>query len=605
MNVDEIEPGQAVVPRPEEEEDDEDDEEEDRVEENDGLYDGGVAEPVERPSERRSAIEADIVLFFSCSDPLVEFRDHPILKPGIVVQIGLDKNTKLGTVFERFVEFCNEKRGASKVVALKDLEFSHSELLSPHDKAEDAALMKNDRITVRAESSKQRQADMNLRRLQRDIDRNFFIHLRSMLPIGGVATRYADVELDCQGVVVDESGTVQRLITTGLQCHAGIVSKRCPWLGRMIASARHEQDRRSVVSVDATPNGQDSTQHTKIPPAILKGSEDEDEIEPMNVHNISIRPNHMEAAEIEIDDDDDLVSFDEENQQEAHNVRNEMDDSSVASDLEVNRPRLLRVTIPNYGPDAVRILVEYIYTNRVESLGFEAFVKASTKFLLEKVNWESREPTVTFQTALSALLLAEEAALPRLALMCEVAAAQLVGVNTVVDALEACESQKRTTGNELPFLRKAAMEIVLRSSPRGVFSLPTFRQALEERSRTLVPTLLTGTADIMQKLELTRKHSESGSKRDWRAISQDYFSEMDYVDAVAREKERFKNRVERRKSDLRLGPLSVEDELKLFEKPKRKEVSRRRSMKGLIYVVGGTRGRTAAATRRISRVRFA
>jgi hypothetical protein len=62
MNVDEIEQGQERVPRPEEEEDDEDDdEEEDRVEENDGLYDGGVAEPVERPSERRSAIEADIV----------------------------------------------------------------------------------------------------------------------------------------------------------------------------------------------------------------------------------------------------------------------------------------------------------------------------------------------------------------------------------------------------------------------------------------------------------------------------------------------------------------------------------------------------------------
>lgn len=521
------------------------------------------------------------------------------MKPGIVVQIGLDKNTKLGMVFERFVEFCNEKRETSKVVTLKDLEFSHSELLSPHDKAEDAALMKNDRIAVRAESSKQRQSDMNMRRLQRDIDRNFFTHLRSMLPMSQVGARYCDVELDCQGVTVDECGTVQRLLGTGLQCHARIVSKRCPWLGRKIASARHEQDRRSVVSVDATPNGQDAAQSTKSPPAILKESEDEDVMELMNVNNASIRTRRTEVAEIENDDDDDLVSFDENNQQRAHNLGNEIDDSSMVSDLEENRPYVLHVAIPNYGTDAVQILLEYLYTNRVESLGFDAFVKASTKSLLDKVKWERREPKVTFQTALAALSLAEEAALPRLALMCEIAATQLVGINTIVDALEACESQKQATGNELPFLRKAAMEIVLRSAPRGVFSLPTFRQALEERSTTLVPTLLTGTADIMQKLEPTRKHGESGSKRDWRAISQEYFSEMDYVDAVAREKERFKGRVERRKSDLSLGPLSVEDELKLFEKPKRKEESRRRSIKRMLHALGGARGRTVAS-RRIS-----
>lgn len=539
------------------------------------------------------------ILFFSCTEPLAKFPDHPILKPGIIVQVGLDKNTKLAMVFERFVEFCNEKRGNSNHMTVKDVEFLHSELLSPQDKAEDAALMKNDRIIVRAESSKQRQADMHMRRLQRDMDRNYFAHMRTLLSMGQFGAMDCDIELDCQGVVVDESGKAQRVLATGLQCHACIVSKRCPWLGRKIASARHEQDRRSVVTVDATSNGRESSQDVKSPPAVFKESEDEDEddMELMNVHNIPIKPRRVGAAEIE-NDDDDLVSFDEDrsNQQDVQ-MGNEIDDSSMASELEENRPPFLRVAIQNYGPDAVRILLEYLYTNRVESLGFEAFIKASTKSLTEKVKWETREPQVTFHTALSALALAEEATLPRLALMCEVAASQLVGVNTIVDALGACESQKQATGNELPFLRKAAMEIVLRTAPRGVFSLPTFRQALEERSKTLVPTLLSGTADILQRLEPKRKHGESGSKRDWRATSQEFFNEMDYADAFAREQERYKRRVERRKSDPSLGPLSAEDERKLFEKPKRKEESRRRSIKRMLHVLGGARGRTVAARR--------
>lgn len=67
MNVDEFEQDQDLMPLPEDDiegeddEADEDDEGEDRIDENDGLYDGGIAEPVAKPSERRSASEADIV----------------------------------------------------------------------------------------------------------------------------------------------------------------------------------------------------------------------------------------------------------------------------------------------------------------------------------------------------------------------------------------------------------------------------------------------------------------------------------------------------------------------------------------------------------------
>lgn len=77
MNEGALEQDRDRMPRPgdedEEDEDEDEGDEEEIVEENDGLYDGGVAEPIDRPEERRSAVEADIVSLITtpCAIPWV------------------------------------------------------------------------------------------------------------------------------------------------------------------------------------------------------------------------------------------------------------------------------------------------------------------------------------------------------------------------------------------------------------------------------------------------------------------------------------------------------------------------------------------------------
>ncbi|EJK46191.1 hypothetical protein THAOC_35150, partial [Thalassiosira oceanica] len=165
-------------------------------------------------------------------------------------------------------------------------------------------------------------------------------------------------------------------------------------------------------------------------------------------------------------------------------------------------PNAVRVPL-DHSPQAVKLLLEYCYTNRVQSLGHEAFVKSS-RFLnsrdvgtaaakqsgpvspFRKHEWpEGGHPTVSLHLALAGIALAEEAHLPRLSLMCEVAASQLVNVKSVVDVLTACSLQQTKTGNRLPMLRKAAMlDCVLGQGPAGVeacYANVHFKKGMEDR----------------------------------------------------------------------------------------------------------------------------
>lgn len=523
-------------------------------------------------------------LYFRCTEHLDEYPDHAILKPNVTVQIGLDKNTKLSTVFERYVQFCGERCAA---VDLADLEFVHSQVLSGSDTAEASALMKNDRISVRADRTRQRQADAAFQKLQKDCDKQYFAQLQGL----GRANhaRYCDTVLDCRGTVLDEAGRVQRVLSTTVKCHAAIVSKRCRWLGRFIEAERlHRQNLEPPV--------------VEMQPQTAKESEDEDAIGVLNIDKVETRPSN-DAAQIENDEEeDDPMDVEQAANASVQSVLNPGEEPSVVGD----DSSLLRVTLEDYPPDAVRILLEYCYTNRVPQLGYDAFVQAcKTKPndrngkgeapcppypVTHPRRWPNRgKPVASFRTTLSALQLAEDASMPRLSLMCEVAAAQLVGTNNVVDAISICETQKQATGNELPVLRKAAMDVVLRSGARGVYALPTFRRALQDRSGYMVPTLLTGTAEAVQKGEKKKK----SHKRDWKTIAFNFFDEMDYSDACAREYERHKYRVER------LGSTVTEEEAKkLFVKPRRKE---KRSLKRMSHhlrlgnrVVGSRRSRRSS-----------
>jgi len=241
----------------------------------------------------------------------------------------------------------------------------------------------------------------------------------------------------------------------------------------------------------------------------------------------------------------------------------------------------------DHPPEAVKLLLEYCYTNRVVPLGRESFERSCKKSDPATTHLPSGPvlpcfpnngtPSVSFPVALAGVVLAEEACLPRFSLMCEVAASQLVSSKAVVEALALCSSQQQRTGNKLPILRKAAMlEHVLGKGPRGVadlYSMPSFARGLDERRDLVVPSLLAGVRESV--LATLGPHPVGGSnggffgwlpgtshhphgngsagsrragKRDLRDMTLRYeFEKQDTLDAAQREKERKRWRDERRK----------------------------------------------------------
>jgi len=404
-------------------------------------------------------------------------EDHPILQPGMTVQIGLDKNTRLAAVMQRYVDVCNQAY-ESYQIQVEELEFCHVSLLQRNDTAEQAALMKHDRIKVRLDQSKNRQADQEATRLQRESDQDYLEQLRSMLFDNG---QNADLVVECQD-------------NSKIKCHQAMIQKRCPWLARQIQSQKNSWQ----------------------PPSLPMEEEDDAVMDRMNQPPHHQVLQHAAAAEIENDDEEQAI----------------------------NNIHVVRL---GHCREAVQILLEFCYTNRVTSLGQQAFelscqTKPDPKKNVGPVppnrRWPPR-PITTFSDALAALVLAEEAELPRLSLMCEVAAAQLITSTTVVTALECCETQKQWTGNPLPRLRKAAMDIVLKSSSH----LPTnFRQSLQDGRQDLVPTLLIGTMEAIDSVDEKKKRRK---REDWQTIALEQFDPIDRQDSLRREQERRKRRKER------------------------------------------------------------
>ncbi len=180
---------------------------------------------------------------------------------------------------------------------------------------------------------------------------------------------------------------------------------------------------------------------------------------------------------------------------------------------------LVWVVLPDHSPQAVKLLLEYCYTNHVPALGEEAFIRASaTASSLDsttsaeadagpvppfrKQDWpDSGIPTVSLHLALAGIALAEEAHMPRLSIMCEIAASQLVDNHNVVDVLSACQIQQQKTGNRLPILRRAAMlDCIMANGSVGIdqlYSGAYFKNKLNERRGLVVPSLLDGCVEIM------------------------------------------------------------------------------------------------------------
>lgn len=213
----------------EEEDDDadDDDDDDDNAIANRGAIDGGIAGEVrdENSIKITRSLKCPLILYFECAQDLDELApSNPMLKQGTTVYIGLDKNTKLEKVFNQYIKFVNSKipkknKGGEDVnilntVKLSDLEFLHCILLDAKETVEASALMKNDRIKVYRERSKERSTKAEVMKQQRDSDRKYFKDLRQLLPNPSPEGMGCDVVLDCRGKILDERGYSQNVLAT-------------------------------------------------------------------------------------------------------------------------------------------------------------------------------------------------------------------------------------------------------------------------------------------------------------------------------------------------------------------------------------------------------
>lgn len=494
----------------------------------------------------------------TCSQPLNFYPDHPILKVGVTVQIGLDKSVKLEKVFQRYVDFCNEQHPAEHL-EICDLEFVHSQVLSPNDTAEAAALMKNDRIFVRPEQEDLRRQDELMHRIQRDSDKEYFQQFRQLLAMqaasGSMSAHpvdcYADVILECRGLLPtgNEQQQIPLSIETIIRAHSFLIKKRCPHLGAIISCAKQKRNCQSIFIV--SDGGK-------------KSESDDDGIEMLQHLNAEKPLDNVQApaaTQIENDDEESMILYAKQS------LTSDNDDDlsfSATHDnqLGADRRKLTTVVIEDHPPDAIKLLLEYCYTNRVVPLGYEAFAQASKSpnesFLppyrknhLGPVPPHSHRPTrwpncgdpvVSFAVALAGIRLAEEFEMHRLSLMCEVAAAQLVDKDSAVNALRECESQSALTGNELPRLRKAALEWILQCCFTGGSAATTVSAGLREHGCFMIPSLFAGILEALKEVEEKKKGKSSsvmsGEKRDWQRMALSYFDQYDQVDRMERERER-------------------------------------------------------------------
>jgi len=512
----------------EEEEDDNDEEDEDEDEEEDEdpaeddeeneddreAIDGGVAGEVfdEQRQKITRALKCPLVLYFECDEDLSDIvPSNPLLLRGATVYVGLDKGSKLSVVFQHYCDFVNSKSPSTKpgsrvYIKPTDLEFMHCTTLDAQHTVEASAMMKNDRIRVVRERSKDRSAKAEMIRLQRESDRKYFKELRSLLPNPSPEGMGSDVILECQGKVKDERGFSQNVLATTVRANSVLIAKRCKWLGQKISTAREDMRKRAEMTI---PSDEVKSESKEAERSSSQSDDEEYDIVPSNPlpagdnnNNNAIAADRVLAAEIEDDEEDDEVDA-------GKSPTNEQASTSHLRDVASSNSVWISL---QHSPQAVKLLLEYCYTNRVQALGQDAFLKAS-KFPnpkdvgalaakesgpvppFRKHEWpDGGAPTVSLHLALAGIALAEEAHMPRFSLMCEVAASKLVDYSNIIDVLAACQTQQQQTGNRLPLLRKAAMLDCVFG--KRYFENPIFKNNMIARKDLVIPSVLDGSIEV-------------------------------------------------------------------------------------------------------------
>eukprot|EP00551_Chaetoceros_affinis_P005298 CAMPEP_0203683902 /NCGR_PEP_ID=MMETSP0090-20130426/47759_1 /ASSEMBLY_ACC=CAM_ASM_001088 /TAXON_ID=426623 /ORGANISM="Chaetoceros affinis, Strain CCMP159" /LENGTH=743 /DNA_ID=CAMNT_0050553059 /DNA_START=95 /DNA_END=2326 /DNA_ORIENTATION=+ len=588
---------------------------------NNDVIDGGVATD-QLPHERST--DCPMVLYFECDESL-----SPSLPANSTVSIGLDKTTKLSAVFERFCHFVSSYKSPGIHIDLNDFEFVHCSILNPSDNVETAALMKDDRIRVQRNQEKERKVEAEWKKEIRHSDRTYFQQMRTLLPDLNPSPLKCDVIFHCEGKIKDEQGYKQEVLSPFVRGHSSMIAKRCTWLAKKIEAAKDSSDQVQLQEqaqlqeqVHLRQHNIDNQNIQNIFP-VYDNDNDSDNNNNNNNNNINIninnsnnnnavpipetdgaypswRPGRLSginidksgntANEVEDDDDDendanytlksgnlsvDCIDFDN-----SENVRSA---SPVIPFFGTSHNNIPKVALM-HPPEAVKLLLEYCYTNRVIPLGYEAFKMAHIPIEESTVQKEMREytgpvepygksswpntgiPTVNLSVALAGIKLAEEAGLSRLSLMCEVAASQLVTSTSLLEALALCEEQHRSSGNQLLYLRKAVMLYhILGHGPRGVndlSSMPSFQRTLKDRSDVVVPSLMMGVFEAIKNELGTDENDNKNDSHNTNSTTH-YYAKLDEDDKIKRESERTRRRKERwnkrsKKSFDPLNPYRIE-----------------------------------------------
>jgi hypothetical protein len=407
--------------------------------------------------------------------------------------------------------------------------------------------MKEDYIKVYRNQVKKRKLEVEWAKEKRDSDRNYFQQIRTLLMKDlNASPLKTDVIFHCTGKITDEHGYKQEVLSPFVRGNTAMIAKRCNWLARRIQNTKEskEMSRRNIMHNMVQDN------HPNV--AMVENNDGNDvvQIPETDGLDISWSLNNNNGGIVVPDVRNLANAVEDEDEDENHLYQNnnkaaDLSQYSRAIGTDGIRPASPIISfvgthacntlhvILMHPPEAVKLLLEYCYTNRVIPLGYKAFHYSFrpidrnliSKGLREysgpippytKATWPNKGlPSINLSVALAGINLAEEAKLSRLSLMCEIAASQLVASASVLQALALCEEQRRRTGNNLKYLRKAIMsQIILAHGSRGInelSSMPSFKRTLLEKSDVVVPSLMMG---LLETIKGDKKCSKSidGSK---------------------------------------------------------------------------------------------
>jgi hypothetical protein len=522
---------------------------------------------------------------------------------------------------------------------VKDLSFAHASELPLDYTLEQCCLMKDDIVFV--STRKDERLELEEAAFVEKSDVAYMQQLQSLMLHPG-----ADVVFDCTG----KSRDGMQFFPTLVKGHCAVISSRCTWLGEKIRDAKavdrlqggggkKEGERgeggarksTSTTTTTTTTSAASTTTTVTFTAAAdnVGASSDTDETDSLNEDSRGI-----EVPMVIVDDRTNsnlspppppsrltprrstrggLVSNIVEAPGQQQAVGMEVETSPI---VEVNPPapplpprKMLKISIPNHNPEAFKILLEFLYTNRCRSLGEKAFVSTSVlqgepqlteedlaqllpgnpgpisvenddglpTALLQAENqnpktiWHKQgvklnksvppyppgkwpndgKPDVTMGDVLSTLRLAEEAKLPKLSRMCEVAATELLENHNIATVIAECGSYMEK-GKELKILKKAAMSHLLcdKVNTKILLKSENFLKALADNTDFMVPTLLEG-------LDSTLPHTLKRAKTPY-TVEQS-IADQDLEDRRIRISERKKNLEDKRNTVLASYPQIVID----------------------------------------------